>query len=49
VASVASGKTSSQVEVRAPGGSQRVEWQSLEDNLLLTGPAELICRGEFFV
>ena len=49
VASVASGKTSSPVEVRAPGGSQRVEWQSLEDNLLLTGPAELICRGEFFV
>jgi len=49
VASVASGKTSSPVEVRAPGGSQRVEWQSLEDNLLLIGPAELICRGEFFV
>ena len=49
VASVASGKTSSPVEVRAPGGSQTVEWQSLEDKVMLTGPAELICRGEFFV
>jgi len=49
VASVASGKTTSPVEVLAPGGAQRVEWQSLEDKVLLTGPAELICRGEFFV
>jgi diaminopimelate epimerase len=49
VASVATGKTTSPVEVRAPGGSQSVEWQSLEDNVMLTGPAELICRGEFFV
>jgi diaminopimelate epimerase len=49
VAAIASGKSVSPVEVRAPGGSQTVEWQSLEDNVLLTGPAELICRGEFFV
>ena len=49
VASVAAGKTISPIEVRAPGGSQTVEWQSLEDHVLLTGPAELVCRGEFFV
>ena len=49
VASVASGKTTSPVAVLAPGGSQKVERQSLEDNVQLTGPAELICRGEFFV
>lgn len=49
VASVASGKTTSPVEVRAPGGSQKVEWQCLEDQVMLTGPAELVCRGEFFV
>jgi diaminopimelate epimerase len=34
--------------VRAPGGEQRVEWHGAETELLLTGPAELIARGEVF-
>jgi len=49
VASVASGKTNSPVEVQSPGGNQIVEWASPEGNVWLTGPAELICRGEIFV
>lgn len=46
VASIASGKVSSPVEVRAPGGPQSVRW---EGEVFLRGPAELICSGEFFV
>jgi diaminopimelate epimerase len=34
--------------VRAPGGEQRVEWHGDGTELLLTGPAELIARGEAF-
>lgn len=34
--------------VRAPGGEQRVEWQGGENEILLTGPAELIATGEAF-
>jgi diaminopimelate epimerase len=32
--------------VSAPGGEQRVDWESMESELILTGPAELICAGE---
>jgi diaminopimelate epimerase len=32
--------------VRAPGGEQEVEWLGSESEILLTGPAELIARGE---
>jgi diaminopimelate epimerase len=32
-------------EVIAPGGSQRVEWR--EDNVYLTGWAEVLCEGEW--
>jgi len=43
----------SRLEVHAPGGSQIVEWngpQSKGDReLYLTGPARLVCCGEFFV
>lgn len=35
--------------VRAPGGEQRVEWHGGENEILLTGPAELIASGEAFV
>jgi diaminopimelate epimerase len=34
--------------VRAPGGEQRVEWLGGESEILLTGPAELISKGEAF-
>jgi diaminopimelate epimerase len=32
--------------VSAPGGEQRVDWAGAESELVLTGPAELICAGE---
>ncbi|HEX9112476.1 MAG TPA: diaminopimelate epimerase [Terriglobales bacterium] len=46
VAAIASGRVSSPVTVIAPGGSQTVRW---DKNVYLTGPATLICRGEFMV
>jgi diaminopimelate epimerase len=43
----------SRLEVHAPGGSQVVEWNGPQGKgdheLYLTGPARLICRGEFLV
>jgi len=45
VASIASGRTSSPVRVVAPGGPQTVTWNG---TVLRRGPAQLICRGEFF-
>ena len=32
----------------AEGGMQTVVWQKREDAMLLTGPAEIICKGEAF-
>lgn len=46
VASIHSGRASSPVQVHAPGGTQLVEW---EGEVFLTGPATLLCRGEFFI
>jgi diaminopimelate epimerase len=46
VAAIASRQVSSPVTVIAPGGAQTVRW---EKQVYLTGPATLICRGEFFV
>jgi diaminopimelate epimerase len=46
VAAIASGRVSSPVTVIAPGGAQTVRW---DKNVYLTGPATLICRGEFLV
>jgi diaminopimelate epimerase len=46
VAAIASGRVSSPVTVIAPGGSQTVRW---DKHVYLTGPATLICRGEFIV
>jgi diaminopimelate epimerase len=34
------------VRVQAPGGVQTVEW---DEEVFLTGPATLLCRGEFFI
>jgi diaminopimelate epimerase len=34
------------LRVNAPGGPQTVEWQGRGSEILLTGPAELICFGE---
>jgi diaminopimelate epimerase len=46
VASVAARKTESPVQVHAPGGTQTVRW---DGKVFLSGPARLICRGEFFL
>lgn len=46
VASISAGRATSPVRVHAPGGVQMVRW---EGQVFLRGPAQLICRGEFFV
>ncbi|HTC93883.1 MAG TPA: diaminopimelate epimerase [Terriglobales bacterium] len=46
VAAIATGKCQSPLKVEAEGGSQIVRW---EGDVFLTGPAQLLCRGEFFV
>ena len=46
VAAMHAGKAKSPVRVRAPGGVQTVEWSG---QVFLTGPAVLLCRGEFFI
>jgi diaminopimelate epimerase len=45
VAAIATGRALSPVHVLAPGGMQTVRW---EQQVFLQGPAQLICRGEFF-
>jgi len=45
VASIFTRKVQSPVRVHAPGGIQTVRW---EGEVHLRGPAQLICRGEFF-
>jgi diaminopimelate epimerase len=37
---------SRELRVVAPGGAQQVEWASGAGELMLTGPAQLIARGE---
>lgn len=39
----------SPLTVRAPGGSQRVEWSGPGTEMILTGPAELIAAGEILL
>jgi diaminopimelate epimerase len=46
VAAITAGRASSPVRVTTPGGEQTVRW---EQQVFLRGPAQLICRGEFFV
>ena len=47
VAAISTGKAQSPVRVHAPGGSQLVRWEKNE--VVLRGPAQLICRGEFLL
>lgn len=49
IAAMSSERCGTPTEVRAPGGPQIVEWQKPEGNVWLTGPVQLICRGEIFV
>lgn len=46
VAAIASKRAESPVRVHTPGGVQTVRW---EEQVFLRGPAQLICRGEFFI
>ena len=45
-ASIQAGRVTSPVTVHAPGGAQTVEW---DRQVLLYGPATILCRGDFFV
>jgi diaminopimelate epimerase len=47
VAAIAAGKVTSPVRVLAPGGAQTVVWEN--DEVTLTGPARLLCKGEFYL
>ena len=47
VASIARGRVGSPVKVHAPGGTQAIRTEG--DNIFLRGPAQLLCRGEFFL
>ena len=46
VAAISTERTESPVRVHAPGGVQMVRFA---DEVFLRGPAQLICRGEFFI
>lgn len=46
-AAIATGRATSPVIVRSPGGVQTVVWEG--GQVTLQGPARLVCRGEFFV
>jgi len=46
VASIASGRANSPVNVHAAGGAQVVRWSG--DRVFLRGPAQIVCQGEFF-
>jgi diaminopimelate epimerase len=47
VAAIHSRKAASPLKVKAPGGTQTVRWEG--GAVFLTGPAQLVSRGEFFV
>jgi diaminopimelate epimerase len=45
VAAIATGRAQSPLRVQAPGGVQTVRW---DGEIYLRGPAQILCRGEFF-
>ncbi len=46
VAAILRGEADSPVEVRTPAGSLHLRW---DDSVYLTGPAELVCEGRYFL
>jgi diaminopimelate epimerase len=46
VAAITWGKARSPLTVNAPGGAQTVRWEG--GDVYLIGPAQIVCRGEFF-
>jgi len=47
IAAIATGRAESPVRVHAPGGTQTVRKE--KNGVFLRGPAQLVCRGEFFI
>ncbi|MDP9266827.1 MAG: diaminopimelate epimerase [Acidobacteriota bacterium] len=47
VAAIHTKRATSPVKVIAPGGVQTVRWEG--QSVFLNGPAQLVCRGEFFI
>jgi len=47
VAAIATGRVQSPVRVHAPGGTQLVRWEKNE--IVLRGPVQVVCRGEFLI
>lgn len=47
VAAIHAGRAKSPVRVISPGGPQTVDWEG--GSVFLTGPASILCRGEFFL
>jgi diaminopimelate epimerase len=48
-AAIATRGCASRLVVEAPGGVQRTEWHGSNEEMLLTGPAVIIARGEAFL
>ena len=46
IAAILRGETESPVEIKTPAGSLRLRW---DDSVYLTGPAELVCEGTYFL
>ncbi len=46
VSGAMSGRTGRAVDVSLPGGTLQVEWRDGDDQLLLTGPARVVFRGD---
>jgi diaminopimelate epimerase len=47
VAGVVTGRLDREAVVSLPGGDLKVTWRETDGHMLLTGPAALVCRGEF--
>jgi diaminopimelate epimerase len=47
VAAIHTGRVKSPVKVVSPGGPQTVDWDG--GSVFLTGPAQIVCRGDFFL
>jgi diaminopimelate epimerase len=46
VAAIATGRAKSPVDVRMRGGALTIEWPTADADVIMTGPAEIVFRGE---
>lgn len=49
VAAVLNGLTDREVEMRLRGGTLHIKWDESSNHVLMTGPAEFICDGVFYL